>query len=401
EMVGIRVMNADGHVPYESAGGYDQTFPAEESDLCIGRDHCICTRVMSQQPQEAERPMNSPGGSFCCGDTAAFAGALPPASEPLYRSTCIRRGFASLAVIPIRYHDQVMGAIHLADHSPGVVAPEMVEFIESIAPLIGEAIRHFNADSELARYRDHLEELVRQRTAELEQAAVNLARSNHDLEQFAYVASHDLQEPLRAVTGFLGLLKERFAGQLDEKAHEYVAQAVDGAKRMQSLIAGLLTFSRVGHGARFQPTDLAEPLRIALGNLQGKIDECGAKITSGEMPTLVADPVQLTQLLQNLIGNALKFRAERTPEIHISAAAGKGEWLFSVRDNGIGIEPGCLERIFLIFQRVHVRGRYEGTGIGLAICKRIVERHGGRIWAESEFGTGSTFRFTLPDRAEP
>jgi PAS domain S-box-containing protein len=250
---------------------------------------------------------------------------------------------------------------------------------------------HKRAEAELARYRDHLEELVKLRTAEL-------ARSNEDLEQFAYVASHDLQEPLRAVGGYVKLLQHRFPEKLDAKAREYIAGAADGAERMQRLIADLLAFSRVGtRGGAFAPADLNALLRDALNNLQTSITEAGAKVTSDPLPSLTVDATQIGQLFQNLIGNAIKFRSERAPEIHVGACQEKEHWLFWVRDNGIGIEPQYAGRIFQIFQRLHSRKHYPGTGIGLAICKKIVERHGGEIRVESEPVQGSTFYFSIPE----
>jgi PAS domain S-box-containing protein len=247
------------------------------------------------------------------------------------------------------------------------------------------------AEAELARYRDHLEELVRVRTAEL-------ARSNQELEQFAYVASHDLQEPLRAVTGYLGLFEQRSGEHLDDRSRQYVAGAVQGAARMHTLITDLLTLSRVGtHGQTFETTDLNAVLDHALDGLRASVNETGAKIASDPMPTLRVDSSQMVQLFQNLIGNALKFRGDRPPEVHLGAERRAGEWVLSVRDNGIGIEPQYFERIFLVFQRLHGRNQFPGTGIGLAICKKIVERHGGTIWIESQVGQGSTFYFTIPE----
>jgi len=246
------------------------------------------------------------------------------------------------------------------------------------------------AEAELARYRDHLEELVRQRTAEL-------AHSNEELEQFAYVASHDLQEPLRAVTGYLGLLEPQLAGKLDDGGRRLIAGAVQGAARMHTLITDLLALSRVGtRGQTFAAADLNAVLDQALEGLRASIAETGARITRDPLPTLTVDAGQTVQLFQNLIGNALKFRSERAPEIHVTAERQPERWVLAVRDNGIGIEPQYYERIFLIFQRLHTRRLYPGTGIGLAICKKIVERHGGAIWVQSQAGQGSTFYFSIP-----
>jgi PAS domain S-box-containing protein len=235
---------------------------------------------------------------------------------------------------------------------------------------------------------------------ELERRAEELRRSNAELEQFAYVASHDLQEPLRMVSSYTQLLQRRYGGRLDEDADEFIGYAVDGAERMRRLIDDLLAYSRVGtRGRPLAPTSAQTALDAALANLRVAIEESGARIEAGPLPTVLGDETQLVQLFQNLVGNALKFRGDRPPVVTLGAEPlpGSGGWLFSVKDNGIGIEPGGAERIFVIFQRLHDRAEYGGTGIGLAVCKKIVERHGGRIWAESEGvpGGGSAFRFTL------
>jgi PAS domain S-box-containing protein len=231
----------------------------------------------------------------------------------------------------------------------------------------------------------------------LQQTLAELRRSNQDLEQFAYVASHDLQEPLRIVVGFTQLLAQRYQDQLDADAQEFIRFAVEGATRMQGLIRDLLAYSRVTtRGAGRETADAHAALQPALWNLRAAIQDTGAQVTSEALPTVLADATQLTQVFQNLIGNALKFHGEVPPRVHVTATPQDGAWVFAVQDNGIGIDPQYFDRIFLIFQRLHARDRYPGTGIGLALCQRIVERHGGRIWAESTPGHGATFYFTLP-----
>ncbi len=225
-----------------------------------------------------------------------------------------------------------------------------------------------------------------------------LARSNQELERFAYVASHDLQEPLRMVASFTQLLSQRYTGRLDETADKYIHYAVDGAKRMQQLIADLLAFSRVNSKELdLRPTGCEALIVAALQNLRAAIEESGAAIDRDPLPEVCVDEGQFIQLFQNLLGNAIKFRRKETsPRIHVSAVDDGAEWLFSVQDNGIGIEPKHADRVFQIFQRLHTRTEYPGTGIGLAVCQKVVERHGGRIWVESQPGMGSNFRFTVP-----
>jgi signal transduction histidine kinase len=251
--------------------------------------------------------------------------------------------------------------------------------------------------------RDELNKEVSERKrveGSLRQTAEDLERSNKDLEQFAYVASHDLQEPLRAVAGFVGLLKKQYHDKLDAVAAEYIDLSVEGAERMQTLIHDLLTFSRVGtKGGAFVRMNMKDAFDDAMKNLQVAITESGALVTyCDEMPSVSADPTQMTQLLQNLIANAIKFHGQMRPQIVVGAERKNNYWVMSVKDNGIGIEPQYYDRIFLIFQRLHTRSQYKGTGIGLAVCKKIVERHGGMIWVESKPGEGSTFFFTIPDR---
>jgi len=266
---------------------------------------------------------------------------------------------------------------------------------------------------QIVAYSHDLEQKVAERTADLSEANDELkrevtvrkrgeealARSNAELEQFAYVASHDLQEPLRMVTGYVQMLARRYKGQLDADADDFIGFAVDGAERMATLINDLLAYSRVTRrGKAFEPTDCQAVMQEVLANLEVAVTETGAEVTHDPLPTVVADRTQLGRLLQNLIGNAITYHGEAPPKVHVSAEQAGGGWQFAIRDNGIGIEPQYHERIFAIFQRLHGRDEYEGTGIGLAIAKKIVERHNGRIWIESEPGTGSTFYFTVPQR---
>jgi hypothetical protein len=268
-------------------------------------------------------------------------------------------------------------------------------------------------DGELDRLRRVLE---RERRARWEAEAIaekslgdmyaslqELERSRRDLEQFAYVASHDLQEPLRAIASYVQLLERRYGDQLDQDAHDFIGFVVEGVMRMQTLINDLLAYSRVETRAKpLEPTDCDAVLDQVLQSLAVAIEESGATVHHGALPTVPADQSQLVQLFQNLVANAVKFRGPAPPEVWVEAEAraSEGTWRFAVRDNGIGIDPDYFDRVFVMFQRLHRQEEYPGTGIGLAICKRIVERHGGHIWVESTPGEGTTFLFTLPVAAE-
>jgi PAS domain S-box-containing protein len=231
---------------------------------------------------------------------------------------------------------------------------------------------------------------------ELEQRAMELARSNEELEQFAYIASHDLQEPLRTMAGFANLLEKKYKHQLDQDAVEFIGFIVDASERMKKLITNLLEFSRINSkNVPFAPADVGVIVNKIIISLQNRIKDSNTFIEHGPMPVLSADSAQITQLFQHLIGNAIKFRDEKPLYIQIQAAEQEKDWLFSVSDTGIGIDMAYSTRIFQVFQRLHPRDKYEGTGIGLAVCKKIVQRHGGNIWVESQLGTGSTFYFTI------
>jgi len=292
----------------------------------------------------------------------------------------------------------------------------MMVGIALIAPLF-LSIKH--SEESLQKARDELEIRVQERTADLSRTnevlqveikgrknaekeilryADELERSNYELQQFAYVASHDLQEPLRMISSYLQLIERRYKSKLDQDADEFIEYAVGGAKRLQNMINALLEYSRVGTtGRSFEPVDCEKVLGDTLANLKVAIEENSAVITHDPLPIVMADRSQMLQLFQNLIGNAIKFRGQEAPRIHVSAGRKDDEWTFYVKDNGIGIEEQYKDRIFDLFQRLHNRG-YSGTGIGLSVCKRIVERHGGKIWLESMFGKGSTFYFKIPFR---
>jgi len=237
----------------------------------------------------------------------------------------------------------------------------------------------------------------KQDEAKLHQTLAMLEQSNRDLAQFAYNASHDLQEPLRMMSSYLQALGERVAEGLDEHSRNFIDLSLDAAQRMQQLINDLLCYARVGtQEKRFEALDANAVVDQVVADLQTTIESNRAEVTRDNLPVVTADPTLMAALLQNLIGNAIKFHGQRPPRVHVSAERSGNQWVFSVQDNGIGVEAKYAERIFAVFQRLHPADRYPGTGIGLAICKRVVDRHGGRIWCESEPGKGAKFRFTVP-----
>jgi PAS domain S-box-containing protein len=304
------------------------------------------------------------------------------AAEPLAASA-----FPSARVL--RGEPEAEGLVRL------LLAGEERWLIVRAAPLYGE-------DGRLENAIVSLHDITERRQAEdLRRVAENLSRSNTALQEFAYVASHDLQEPLRMIASYTQLLQRRYAGRLDSDADEFIGYAVDGATRMKQLIHDLLQYSRVEtHAGSLQPVDCAAVLRQVRADLRVAIDEARAQVEIGPLPVLLGDPTQLRQVFQNLIGNAIKFRGDAPPLVRVCAERHGAEYLFTVADNGIGFDAQYTERIFIVFQRLHTREAYPGTGIGLALCKKIVERHGGRIWVESEQGQGARFYFALPALSE-
>jgi PAS domain S-box-containing protein len=297
------------------------------------------------------------------------------------RDAGLRGAFA----LPVAVGDQVLGAVEFFSRE----AREPDQWLLQIAMSAGRQMGQLMA-------RREAEAAMREVNEELAVQAKELRRSNDELQQFAYVASHDLQEPLRMISSYTQLLQRRHGDKLDGDARDFMAFIVDGAARMKQLIEDLLEYSRVGtRGRELEPVESGGALDRALANLHGAREASQAQVTHGRMPAVIADSAQLAQLFQNLIGNAIKFRGPEAPRIHVEAETRPDSWVFTVRDNGIGLEQQFAERIFMMFQRLHGKDEYPGTGIGLAICKKIVERHGGRIWVDSQPGRGATFGFTI------
>lgn len=323
-----------------------------------------------------------PGRVWATGRSVVLAELAP---EP----TLLRASQASQAKLqsghgfPIWLGNELLGVLEFYRRDKDTPDRDAMEMLAAVGSQIG-----------LRMERDRAGEQLRA-------ASANLERSNTELQQFASLASHDLSEPLRMVISYLDLLRTFEKGHLKPESTEFISFAVDGAHRMQRLITDLLAYSRVDSSGRsLKPTDLEQALSSALANLKVAIEESGVTIIHGPLPTVQGDVIQLTQVFQNLIGNAIKFRGKEPARIEINAARREAEWLLTVRDNGIGIDPRNYERIFVIFQRLHTRQEYPGTGMGLAICKRIIERHGGKLWVESKPGQGATFSFTLHGATE-
>ncbi len=361
-------------------------------------EQCVVLRVHPERDAEATPVSGEMAGVFCptmvhralsASRAVTYSeGASDEASETLLLS-----GIRSALCAPILVRGRAEACLFVTHRGvSGLFAEDEQRLADFIAAIAGAALENADGFSQLQQLTATLEQRVQDRTAALE-------ASNIELQQFAYIASHDLQTPLRGIAGFSQFLQQEYQGRLDETADGYLVRIIEGTKRMQTLIKDLLSYSRIDSRSRpFEPTNLNEVVEDAVTILDSSIQDSGGTVTRDELPTVAADRSQLVQLLQNLIGNALKYHGDQTPRVHVSAENGGHEWTISVRDNGIGIEDKHHERIFEIFRRLHTQTEYPGTGIGLAVCRRIVQRHNGRIWVESEPGRGSTFRFTVPVR---
>lgn len=314
-------------------------------------------------------------------------------------------GARSALCVPLKVRGDVVGGMYLVHHQVGSLFGEVERRLSQfLVRIAGVAMENAEGFSELKKVNLKLsQEVIERKRAEskLEEYAQELARSNTELERFAYVSSHDLKEPLRTVASFLKLLEKRYKGALDQNADEYIHFAVDGVQRMSAMIDGLLEYSRLGKGrTEYRNVNLQEAFERATTSLHTVIKESCAVIENDKLPVIKGNAVQMLQLFQNLLGNAIKFRAQRTPRIEVRVREEKGKWLISVQDNGVGFESQDPSSVFVLFQRLHSKAQYPGSGIGLAVCKRIVETHGGQIWAESKPDVGSTFSFTLPKTAD-
>ncbi len=545
--VGIRVLNEKGAIPYEAYTGFSEEFWRSENGLVVGRDNCVCTRIVTGKPQPQDHACMTRGGSFRCGDTPAFASCLSGPEMAEFRGVCIKSGFSSVALIPLRHQTRTIGVIHLADERRGILPDQLMEVLESGAPLIGEAILKFDtgedlrqsygaqraidsilqmtfADSDLQTIlkrsletvlavpglplestgsvclmegesrrlvlkareggsaeavescgkpcpgecrceaaarngnilcRDSAEEggrlcgksalhlgyccipivasgkmlgvmhtklkhghsldtktrnfLIAASNAlagvierkhiehELSFYVSKLERSNRDLEQFAYTATHDLSEPLRKIRAFADLIFEKIKDSSTEDVLDRFQRIQSAAARMQTLLDDLLSYSRAStRQVPFRPVDLRMAAENAISDLWVSLRKTEGRVELGDLPQIEADPTQMRQLFQNLIANALKFHGDSPPIVRLHGTCRGKDCTIYVEDNGIGFDEKYLACIFDPFQRLHGRSEYEGTGMGLAICRRIVERHRGSITARSVLSRGSTFIITLP-----
>ncbi len=378
--VGIRLVYKGGSIPFQAHIGFPTRFLELESPLSVQTHNCLCSRVIRKEV-ETIKAFCTQHGSFFANNLSYDLGKLSKEALLGLRKNCCQFGYSSLALIPIIFGEEVLRLFYMADVHENMIPPDLVTLIENIGLHLGPAIKRLQIE-------DHL----REESQELE-------RSNKELEQFAFAASHDLQEPLRMVSMFLGMLVH--SGDLDAERRSFVQRAVDGAKHMRRMISDLLDYSRIqSRGIAFKLVNLNDVFNEVLINLGLKISDTGAIVTNDALPTVMGDYMQLTRLFQNLIGNAIKFKKEsEIPRIYVGSMADQSPFIhIIVRDNGIGIDPKYFHKIFTIFHRLHGADKYPGTGIGLAECRKIIERHGGRIWVESSPNIGSTFHFTIQNQ---
>jgi PAS domain S-box-containing protein len=387
---GMRIADDDGNIPYESCAGYSSQFLKSEGSLSLKHDHCVCTRVTAERLESHERSAATPNGSFYSNDTSKFVGGLTEAERARYRGVCMKHGFLSLAVVPIRYRDKVIGAVHLADEHEGMVPLRSVEFIEQLALIVGEAVFRFGVEDQVRKLNQDLEHRVAERTAQLEAA-------NKELEAFAYSVSHDLRAPLRAIDGFSRVIEEEHAEKLSAAGRDHFRRVRAAGQKMGHLIDAMLKLSRLTRGELNRiRLDLGPLAKAAAHEL--KKDEPDRRVTFdiAEGMIVEGDPVMLRMVVENLLGNAWKFTGKReTVRIEFGIAAKDGKDTYFVRDNGAGFDMTYAKKLFMAFQRLHTTEEFPGLGIGLATVQRIIHRHGGRIWAEGEPDKGATFFFTL------
>ncbi len=389
ESAGIRLVYKGGAIPFRAQVGFPEQFLELESPLSLHEDNCLCSRVLRGEFSGLESHVTNQG-SFMTNHLRQDVEQLSQEASKGLRKNCCKFGFYSLALVPIRFGGEILGLFYVADLREQKITLDLVHLLENIGLHLGPAIK-----------RIQIEEDLRERSHDLERANKELKQSNKELEQFAFAASHDLQEPLRMVTSFTQLLTQRYLGKLDAEADKFINHATDGANRMSLMISGLLEYSTLQiQASQIHAVNLNEMLDNVLADLAPTIRETGAIVTKDSLPTVRGDDRQLAILFQHLLANAIKFRKETGgPQIHVGIGADKQtDWHFFVRDDGIGIDPKYFGKLFSIFRRLHGAKDYPGSGIGLVLCKKIVEQQRGQIWVESALGKGSTFHFTIPNQ---
>ena len=387
---GVRIADAGGSIPYESCVGYNPDFLSTEDRISMKHDDCVCTRIVDASPASWERHSMTPNGSFYSGQTMELVGGLSEEQRKRYRGVCMQYGYRSLAVVPVRHGEKILGAIHLADERPAMVPVSKVEFIEQLAFILGEALFRFGIEEELRQLNRELEQRVADRTAQLESA-------NRELEAFAYSVSHDLRTPLRSIDGFSHAVLEDYKERLDDAGRDFLQRIRTAAGKMGQLIDALLNLSRLTRGDLNRvAVDIGSLARGIAEDLKKFEPHREAQFNIMEGITAEADPVMLRVVLENLLSNAWKFTGKREKaKIEIGAVDNGGKPVYFVRDNGAGFDMAYASKLFSAFQRLHGPNEFPGVGIGFATVQRIVHRHGGKIWAEAEVDKGATVYFTL------
>lgn len=388
--IGMRIADREGNIPYESCAGFSPEFLESEGTLSLTRDHCACTRVVAGTPEPQDAPAMTPNGSFRSDNTMKFVEGLTEEQKARFRGVCVQSGFTSVAVVPIRYRDKLLGAIHLADERGGMAPLKKVEFVEQLAFIIGEAVFRFSIEEELRKLNWELEQRVAERTAQLEAA-------NKELEAFSYSVSHDLRAPLRIIDGFSRAIEEEYAGRLDDTGKDYFQRVRAASRRMAQLIDALLSLSRLTRGELKRTTvDMSSLAKAVADDLRKAEPKRRVDLVIADGMTAEADPVMLQVVVDNLLGNAWKFTEKReSARIEFGVIRKDDKDVYFIRDNGAGFDMAYADRLFTAFQRLHSTSEFTGLGIGLATVQRIVHRHGGHIWAEGALDEGATFYFTL------